>query len=216
MFDGIAANYDRFNALASFGLDKAWRRSLVRRIPPGAKVLDIATGTGDLAFLARAAGHAVAGLDFSEKMLVIARQKDNEKTIRWICGSADRLPFSDRSFGCITSAFALRNLRGRLDRVFAETSRVLRTGGKALHLEFSRPKAPLLRWGHELHLSFGLPLLGRMICGKSWPQDYLGKSIQEFFEPEEILKKLSAAGFKQVSRTSLHGGIVTIFEGTKG
>src|SRR5258708_38064128 len=115
MFDRIATEYDRFNAWASVGLDKHWRKTLIARVRKNARVLDIATGTGDVAFLAAQAGHAVVGLDFSERMLEQARTKDKEGRIRWMNGSADKLPFSDRSFGCITSAFALRNIRGCLE-----------------------------------------------------------------------------------------------------
>src|SRR5438132_6079037 len=117
MFDNIASDYDRFNAWASLGLHQYWRKGVVRRIPADCRVLDIATGTGDLAFLSAQAGHPVVGLDFSEPMLAKAKEKDKEGRVRWVYGSADRLPFSDRSFGCITSAFALRNLRGCLAEV---------------------------------------------------------------------------------------------------
>ena len=131
----IASDYDRFNAWASLGLDHHWRRTLLRRVPKGAKVLDIATGTGDVAFLAADHGHPVVGLDFSERMLAKAREKDSAGRIKWMNGSADKLPFSDRSFECITSAFALRNLRGCLEEAFKENFRVLRNGGKVLHMD---------------------------------------------------------------------------------
>src|SRR4051812_7146393 len=98
MFDRIAPEYDRFNALASFGLHQSWRDAMVREIPVGAKVLDIATGTGDVAFMARARGHEVVGLDFSERMISLARSKDKEGAILWMTGSAETLPFADRSF----------------------------------------------------------------------------------------------------------------------
>src|ERR1035438_6172127 len=93
MFDHIAPNYDRFNAWASLGLHQGWRKALVKQIPAGATVLDIATGTGDLALLAHTRGHEVTGLDFSESMLAQARKKDVKKDVRWIQGSADCLPF---------------------------------------------------------------------------------------------------------------------------
>src|SRR5258708_28302498 len=109
MFDRIAPEYDRFNTLASFGLHQGWREALVRQIPVGAKVLDIATGTGDVAFMARTHGHEVVGVDFSERMISRARAKDKEGSVLLVTGSAEALPFADRRFECVTSAFALRN-----------------------------------------------------------------------------------------------------------
>jgi demethylmenaquinone methyltransferase/2-methoxy-6-polyprenyl-1,4-benzoquinol methylase len=215
IFDGIAPAYDRFNAWASLGLHQQWRKALVWRIPPGARVLDIATGTGDVAFLAAERGHEVAGLDFAEGMLMIAREKDKTGRIRWVQGMADRLPFSDRSFGCVTSAFALRNLRPSLDGVFKESFRILRTGGKALHLDFGRPQSAMIRWVYRLYLAFGIPLIGQVVCGARWPKGYLEGTIREFCEPEELEGRLRAVGFSEVRHTPLTGGIVQLYEGTK-
>jgi demethylmenaquinone methyltransferase/2-methoxy-6-polyprenyl-1,4-benzoquinol methylase len=215
VFDRIAPDYDRFNSWASLGLHHQWRRALVRRIPQGVRVLDEATGTGDLALLASAAGHEVFGLDISEAMLTRARQKDEERRIRWVLGSADRLPFSDRSFGCVTSAFALRNLRTQLDAVLRENGRVLKPGGKVLHLDFGRPKSPWSRWGHRLHLRFGIPMIGWWICQDRWPKEYLETTIREFYDPTEMVDQLSRAGFVDVRYTPIMGGIVQLYEGMK-
>jgi len=221
MFDSIAPAYDRFNSWASLGFHHRWRKALVQRIPAQSRVLDIATGTGDVAFLAAEAGHEVVGLDFSERMLEGARAK-SERTpasrqagLRWINGSADRLPFSDRSFGCITSAFALRNLRGCLDKVFSENARVLKEGGRVLHMDFGRPQGSLPRLGHRVHLQYGVPAIGQWICGSHWPKGYLETSIQEFYEPMDVKKRLEAAGFADVTHTPLLWGAVQIYEGIK-
>ena len=215
MFDRIAPEYDRFNALASFGLHQSWRETMVRRIPPGAKVLDIATGTGDVAFLARAQGHEVVGVDFSERMISRARAKDVTGSILWMTGSADALPFADRSFGCVTSAFALRNFRGGLSDVFKETFRVLNSGGLALHLDFGRPRSRFMRWGHHLHMAVGVPLIGRLLCGQRWPNRYLENTIDHFYEPAEVEDKLEAAGFINVQHRPVFGGVVQLYRGTK-
>jgi demethylmenaquinone methyltransferase/2-methoxy-6-polyprenyl-1,4-benzoquinol methylase len=215
MFDRIASDYDRFNAWASLGLHQHWRKVLIGRIPEASRVLDIATGTGDVAFLASQHGHPVVGLDFSERMLLQAQEKDKAKRIRWVNGSADRLPFSDRSFGCITSAFALRNLRGCLEAAFKENFRVLRSGGKVLHLDFGRPTSALSRWGHRMHLNFGIPLIGQMVCKDKWPKGYLENTIKEFFEPQVVVSMLERAGFEDVRHTALSLGVVQLFEGTK-
>lgn len=215
MFNAIAPDYDRFNCWASFGLHQRWRRELVRHIPKGARVLDIATGTGDVAFLIQAAGHSVVGLDFSEHMLQKARLKDPAGKIRWVNGSASRLPFSDRSFDCVTSAFVLRNVRGTLDEVFRENARILRSGGKVLHMDFGRPETRLARWGHRLHLHLGVPLVGQWICGARWPKGYLEQTIETFLTPEEIASRMLASGFAHVARHDLLWGAVRIYEGIK-
>jgi len=215
MFDRIAVDYDRFNAWASLGLHQHWRKVLLSHVPTGARVLDIATGTGDVAFLAAQSGHAVIGLDFSEGMLDKAREKDKEGRIRWMNGSADRLPFSDRSFDCITSAFALRNLRGCLEVAFKENFRVLREGGKVLHMDFGRPNSPISRLGHRVHLSLGIPLIGQWVCGDRWPKGYLEGTIRDFYEPAQVAELLTRTGFSDVHYKSLAFGAVQIYEGTK-
>ncbi len=215
MFDRIASDYDRFNAWASLGLDHHWRKTLVRHIPQGARVLDLATGTGDVAFWALKAGHEVVGLDFSERMLEQARAKDRQSQIRWMNGSADKLPFSDRSFGCVTSAFALRNLRGSLHAVFRENFRVLRQGGQVLHMDFGRPSSPISKLGHRVHLRIGLPLIGQWVCKDRWPKDYLASTIRDFYEPGEVCDMLQEAGFQDVRHRPLTLGAVQLYEGKK-
>ena len=214
MFDRIAPEYDRFNALASFGMHRGWRETLVGQIPPCVDVLDVATGTGDIAIAARDQGHQVIGLDFSQAMIRRAQTKDPNNSIRWVVGSADQLPFAENSFGCITSAFALRNFRG-LDAVFRESYRVLLPGGRVLHMDFGRPKQPLLRLGCRLHMTWGVSLIGRMLFGERWPKDYLAKTIDQFLEPAEVEDCLEAAGFINVRRQPLFGGVVQIYKGTK-
>lgn len=215
MFDRIAGDYDRFNAWASFGLHHHWRRTMLRQMPPKSRILDIATGTGDVAFMAAESGQSVVGLDFSERMLAIARQKDAKGRVRWVNASADKLPFSDRSFEFVTSAFALRNLRGCLDGVFQESFRVLRQGGQALHLDFGRPESTLSRWGHRVHLQFGVPLIGQWICGERWPKGYLETTIESFYEPSEVVRRMEKAGFTDVKHTPLSMGVVQLYQGIK-
>ena len=215
MFDGIAPQYDRFNAWASFGLHHYWRRQLLRRVPDGVRVLDIATGTGDVALLANANGHDVVGLDFSAAMIDRARAKDQAKAIRWMVGSADKLPFSDQSFGCITSAFALRNFWTSLDKVFKENQRVLKRGGKVVHMDFGRPDSPFFRWGHRMHMAYGVPKIGRWLCGEKWPGGYLESTIDQFYEPAELVRRLKSAGFENVTQTPLLWGIIRLYQGTK-
>ena len=215
MFDQIAPGYDRFNAWASLGLHHRWRRALVRAIPAGATVLDLATGTGDVAFLAANRGNVVTGLDFSERMLERARSKDRKGAIRWMHGSADRMPFADGSFDCVTSAFALRNFGTGLDAVFGETFRVLKKGGIALHLDFGRPASRLWRLAHHLHLSRGIPFIGHLVCGSAWPDDYLESTIEAFSEPDQVERRMLEAGFDEASHMALTGGVVQLYRATK-
>jgi len=215
MFNAIAPDYDRFNTWASLGLHHRWRKTLVSRIPKSSRVLDIATGTGDVAFLSASAGHRVVGLDFSDEMLSRARAKDAAQKIKWVAASAHRLPFSDRSFGCVTSAFALRNIRGTMDASFRESFRVLQPGGKVLHLDFGRPSSPIARWGHRLHLRVAIPFIGQMICRERWPKNYLSSTIEEFFTPEDVQTRLRQAGFSQVRCINLLWGAVRLYEGVR-
>lgn len=188
---------------------------MVNQIPPGSHVLDLATGTGEVAFLEHASGHAVAGIDFSRLMLAKAREKDPRGSIQWVLGSADCLPFGNQTFGCVTSAFALRNFGSLVGQVFKESFRVLKTGGRALHLDFGRPTSRLSRWGHRLHLRAGIPLIGRWICGELWPKQYLEKTIEFFYDPAEVEKRLADAGFSDVHHTSFCCGAVVLYQGTK-
>jgi demethylmenaquinone methyltransferase/2-methoxy-6-polyprenyl-1,4-benzoquinol methylase len=215
MFDRIAPQYDRFNALASLGLHQGWRKTLVQEIPAGSRVLDIATGTGDLAFMEREYGHDVTGLDFSQAMIDRARAKDKAGSIQWVAASADALPFAADAFDAVTSAFALRNIRTRLSEVFKENFRVLRPGGRVLHLDFGRPRFPLMRWGHRLHMNLGVPLIGKLLCGDRWPKGYLENTIDGFFSPSEVEDYLEHAGFVNVSHQPVMNGVVHLYRGTR-
>ncbi len=215
MFDGLASNYDRFNAWASLGLHRRWRRLLVARTPRGGRVLDLATGTGDVAFLLAGRGQVVVGVDFSEGMLMQARRKDHANRIQWVLSSADQLPFPERSFEAITSAFALRNLRHCLDGAFRENYRVLTPGGRVLHMDFGRPTSRILQWGHQWYLRHSMAWLGRKICGAFWPDDYLQTTIEGFDEPADVEARLRQAGFSNLRHSALLWGVVQLYEGTK-
>ena len=130
-------------------------------------------------------------------------------------GWGGAFPFPERRFDCITSAFALRNMRGCLEAVFRETFRVLTSGGLALHLDFGRPRFPVMRWGHRLHTRVSVPLIGRLVYRGRWPQGYLENTIRDFFEPSQVEDRLEAAGFINVSHAPLLGGVVQLYRGTK-
>ena len=218
MFDQLVAGYDRFNRLSSLGLDHRWRQAMVDRIPHGARVLDVGTGTGDTALLAASTADRVVGVDFSTGMVEAAKRKNTgTHPPHWHVADASRLPFKNSSFDVLTSSFVLRNLY-RLDLLnasFQEAYRVLVRGGQLLALDLTRPRNTAMAWGHRLYMGTFLPLVGKTLFGKKWPGTYLRTSIQEFPESTEILRRLEEAGFTRARYTPLNGGVAGIFSAAK-
>lgn len=224
LFDAISPRYDLFNRIASIGLDQEWRRRAIRglRIRPGMRLLDLAAGTGDLAIAAAKEivplGQVVA-CDLSHPMLRLARRKfERFPPARWHVraaqGRAEELPFASGTFEAAVMGFALRNV-GDLEAAFRELCRVLRPGGRIALLEFGRPRSPFLKMGHRAWLAFAVPVIGIATTGRVGPFLYLRRSILRFPEPEEVLRRLEAAGFRQVEATPLAGGIVVIYQAVR-
>lgn len=222
MFDHIAPRYDLLNHILSMGIDRIWRRRTVREIRALAprRILDIATGTGDLALaLARRIGDStVTGLDLSEQMLVAARRKVEEAglghRIDLIRGDAEHLPFDTASFDAATVAFGVRNF-GDLDAGLGEIARVVRPGGGVAILEFSRPDPRLFRALYEWYGAHILPRIGGALSHDRRAYDYLPASVREFPAPAQFVERMQAAGFTRcrVRRQSL--GIARIYIGLK-
>lgn len=222
IFSRIAGRYDSFNALASMGIDRLWRRALVRacELGPDSRVLDLCAGTGDVSLaIARQASPAeVVVTDFTPEMLDIAREKakDHSGPTRLTITLADAqdLPFDDASFDVATVAFGVRNLPER-ERNFAETLRVLKPGGRYVVLEFSRPVFGPWRALYHAYLHHAIPAIGGLLTGDRQSFVYLNDSIRRFPPQAELAEELRAAGFSAVSWRNLTGGVVALHTAVK-
>ncbi len=210
LFTSIARRYDLANHLLSGGLDFFWRRHTGRRVqalaPP--RILDLATGSGDLALTLRAAcpDSLVVGADFCPPMLAEAQRKGVRDLV---AGDGLRLPFSAGTFDVVTVAFGLRNMASWPDAL-GEMGRVLRTGGHLFVLDFSLPPPPL-RWLYRPYLHHVLPRLAGLLTGEKAAYDYLGDSIEAFPHGPAMCALIESAGFTAAQATPMTGGIVTLY-----
>lgn len=222
MFDGLAPRYDAFNRWASLGLDAGWRRAAIDTLGECAegRVLDIATGTGDVALAAATAGARVIGSDFAPRMVTEARAKAIAAGLgsraSFHVARAEQLPYADACCAGVTSAFAMRNVRPVLDEVLREVHRVLRPGGRLVILEFSEPELAMVRWGHGLYTRVLMPQIGRVLTGDGAPFDYLSRSIDAWDSPTQFAARIEAAGFVDVRFKRLSLGTVALHWGTRG
>ena len=224
LFDSIPTRYDLFNRVASMGMDRAWRRRTIDalKLLPSQRVLDLASGTGDLALEATLRilplGQVTA-CDLSHPMLAYAARRFARHPVagwhaRFAQGRAEALPFPAETFDAATVGFALRNVTD-LGATFRELRRVLRPGGRLALLEFGRPRNLLLRVGHWLWLTLAIPALGFLTTGRLWPFLYLRRSILAFMDPSQVEAQLRSAGFKEVRADPLQGGIVYVYRGSR-
>ena len=212
IFERIAPYYDKMNLLISWGLLRTWQSAVLAeaKLPAAARVLDVGTGTGELALmLAEETGSKgeVIGLDLSEAMLRIAAGKVKKQGISFIQGDALQLPFGEESFDCVTTGFALRNVTDIL-RAVSEMRRVCKKGGRVVCLEVSEPENRLWRAGFRLYYYGLIPLLGQ-------PYAWLAQSLQGFPQGGEMKRIFRESGLSDVRCRKLHGGIVTIYSGIK-
>jgi demethylmenaquinone methyltransferase/2-methoxy-6-polyprenyl-1,4-benzoquinol methylase len=214
MFDRIAARYDFLNRILSFGTDIGWRRRAIALadIHPGAAVLDVGAGTGDLSFAAAARGARVTALDLSAGMLaVLARRATDAQRSRVepLIGSAESLPFPDASVDRIVTGFVVRNV-GDLGRAFAEFRRVLRPGGRAVVLELSHPPSEAFARLYSFYLGRILPATAMLLGGDREAYRYLPRSLRQFPGPEGLVTMLHEAGFTKVRFERMTLGIAAI------
>lgn len=211
IFAQVVRRYDLMNRLMTFGQDIHWRRFIIEqaRLNPGDQLLDLATGTGQLAFdaLQRHPDVSVVGADFSPEMLEMARQHPLGGRVTWVETDALALPFPSESFDAVIQGYLLRNLDD-ISRALKEQYRVLNPGGRVVVLETTPPQRNLLRPFIRLYMNVVIPLLGQVVNGQGSAYAYLTRSSQQFKTPGELTQLLSDAGFMDVQyRTFLLGTV---------
>ena len=218
MFNDIAPTYDKLNHILSFEIDRLWRRRVVRILRrKGAKrILDMATGTGDLAIdIARKiSGSSIFAADFSSEMLAIARKKIekqglDERITLEEC-NVESIPLADESVDAATVAFGVRNFEHQKEALI-ELKRTIKPEGHLIVLEFSNPKCAFVRWVYKLYSHNILPAIGRAISRNNSAYQYLPDSIDKFATPESYMALLREVGFSKVSRRSQSLGIAQIY-----
>jgi demethylmenaquinone methyltransferase / 2-methoxy-6-polyprenyl-1,4-benzoquinol methylase len=223
VFHSVARRYDLMNDLMSFGLHRAWKNALVTAVNPPRRapfaVLDIAGGTGDIAFRIIESGGAqtrVTVCDINPDMLEVGRARaatyGGEAAVIFAEANAEALPFADRGFDAATIAFGIRNVP-RIERALAEAFRVLKIGGKFVCLEFSSVDVPALDRLYDFYSFNVIPALGRVVAGDAESYRYLVESIRRFPKPQAFAAMLRTAGFTRVSFQAMSGGIVTLHSG---
>ena len=218
MFNRISGQYDLMNRLMTFGRDLAWRRLLVAiaELPKNGRVLDVGTGTGDVAFefLRFYPTSHVIGVDFSIAMINKGRERPGGRRIRWCQGDALQLPFPDSTFDAVTSGFLVRNVMN-VRAAFEEQIRVIRPGGRVVCLDTSPVPKNILRPLAMFHLKILIPFLGKLITGEKGAYQYLPKSTLNFMEPNEIAKIMTELGLKKVGFRRLMFGIISVVWGKR-
>ena len=218
MFNDIAPTYDRLNHILSLDIDKIWRKRVVRIVRKlGAKhIMDMATGTGDLAIaMAKGIeGATIYGADFSSEMLAVAKQKIehlglSERISLTEC-NAENIPLDEESVDATTVAFGVRNFEHQREAL-TEIKRTIRKDGHLIVLEFSNPKFALVRWCYRLYSHHILPAIGRLVSKHATAYTYLPTSIDQFASPENFSALLEEVGFDHIERKSLSMGIAHIY-----
>ncbi len=222
LFDKIAPDYDRLNHILSLNIDRCWRKKAVRQLTTETrplKVLDVACGTGDFTIeIARKipSGSTVIGIDISEGMLAIGREKVQKAGVKaeLVAADCEALPYADQTFDCITVGFGVRNFE-HLERGLSEMFRVLAPEGKIVILELSIPKNAFIRWWYKLYFLKILPAIGGLLSGDRGAYEYLPASVLRFPAPDRFVAMLQAAGFTAVEHRALTLGICGLYLGKK-
>jgi len=225
VFTSVASKYDIMNDAMSFGLHRLWKKQFCSLIKdPGAKVLDVATGSGDIAFglykkaLNLGLTPNIIGVDINPAMLSLAKVKKLEKNITcgldFIEADSTNLPFKDNSFDYYTISFGIRNIPD-ISKALQEAHRVLKPCGKFLCMEFGKPCSPGIKQAYNVYSDYFIPKMGGMIAGNKDAYQYLVDSIRAFPDRKKFLSMMQAAGFKISYGRNLNFGVASIYEGYK-
>ena len=221
MFDNISARYDFLNHFLSLGIDKIWRKKAINQLrsTPVKKIIDIATGTGDFAIAAlKLNPEEVIGLDISAGMLAVGEQKmiknKVDSIIKMQLGDSENIPYDSNYFDALTVGFGVRNFEN-LELGLAEMLRVLKPGGKAVILEFSKPKRFPIKQIFGFYSRYFIPFFGKRISKDAQAYSYLPESVAAFPEGKDFEDILRKIGYKNIESTLVSGGIATIYAGIK-
>ena len=219
VFSSVASRYDLMNDLMSAGQHRLWKDAFVRRVRPrnGEKILDMAGGTGDVAFRLARRGAKVTVGDINPDMLAIGIERARSRGLDglvWAEENAEALSFADATFDAYTIAFGIRNVTD-IDRALAEARRVLKTGGRFFCLEFSQTRWPGFREAYQGYSRFLVPRLGRIVAGDPDSYRYLIESIERFPEMSLFTAMIEQTGFRNVRAEPILGGLVAIHSGWK-
>ncbi len=222
VFSRVASRYDVMNDLMSAGVHRLWKNAMMDWLAPrnGQKLLDVAGGTGDIAFrfLDRAPGATVTVCDMTESMLVEGRKRaqalEKADRLSWVTGDAMALPFPDNSFDRYTISFGIRNVT-RIPDALTEAYRVLRPGGRLVVLEFSQLPVPALQWAYDRYSFNVIPAMGQAVTGDRDSYQYLVESIRKFPDQATFAEMIRNAGFERVQWRDLSMGIAALHSGWK-
>lgn len=214
MFDDVAPNYDRTNAVMSVGNSALWRIATVRAVDPkaGERILDLAAGTGTSSAALARSGATVVAVDLSPGMIAEGRKR--HPRIEFVEANGERLPFGDDEFDAVTISFGLRNIE-HPQVALAEMYRVLKPGGRLVICEFSKPPRALFRTGYQVYTKFAMPIIAKVTSSNSEAYDYLAESIRNWPDQGTLSQWIRGVGFTRVAYRNLTAGVVALHRGHK-